>query len=141
MRIVTDDMSREPATVRPDDPLRKAVELVMVRRIRHIPVVDAEGRLAGIVTDRDVKRILPSPLEHVTRETYEAALDQTTVGRIMTKEPYTVQAGTSVQEAVRLMLEHKVGGLPVLEGEHLVGMFTQSDALRGYLDLMSRTHT
>jgi acetoin utilization protein AcuB len=138
MRTVRDDMSRQPTTLRPDDPLRRAVELVMVRRIRHIPVIGDGERLAGIVTDRDVKRVLPSPLAPLDRDSYESLLDDTTVSRIMTREPYTVQADTPVHDAVRVMLDHKVGGLPVLEDERVIGLFTQSDALRGYLELLAR---
>jgi acetoin utilization protein AcuB len=135
---VREFMTREPMTLQENARLRDAVELVMVRRIRHIPVLDAEGRLAGIVTDRDVKRSLPSPLSAIASEEYESILDETPVARVMTREPLTIEAGAKVSEAVETLLNSKVGGLPVIENGQLVGIFTERDALRGYLGLLRR---
>jgi len=133
---VRECMTREPVTLHVDDRLREAVELVLVRRIRHIPVLDEHGTLAGIVTDRDIKRTLPSPLSSAAREEYEAILETTAVGHVMSKEPITIDADADVSEAVRILVESRVGGLPVLEGGALVGIFTERDALRAYLDLL-----
>ena len=74
---VRDFMTKGPVTLREDDLLRQAVEIVMVRRIRHIPVLDQGGRLVGIVTDRDVQGTLPSPLSAAAPEEYEALLETT----------------------------------------------------------------
>jgi acetoin utilization protein AcuB len=131
-------MTREPATLKEDAILRDAVELVMVRRLRHIPVLGADGRLAGIVTDRDVKRSLPSPLSAIASEEYEMILDETPVTRVMTREPVTIDVGARVAEAVELLISAKVGGLPVVSEGQLVGIFTERDALRGYLALLQK---
>jgi acetoin utilization protein AcuB len=136
--LVREFMTREPTTLRDDALLREAVQLVMVRRIRHIPVVDAQGRLVGIITDRDVKRSLPSQLSAIASEEYELILDGTPVSRVMTREPHTVTADARVEEAVEKLLSAKVGGLPVIEGGRLTGIFTERDALRGYLQLLKR---
>jgi acetoin utilization protein AcuB len=136
---VRDYMTRELVTLREDDELRKAVELVMVRRIRHIPVVSDEGRLVGILADRDIKRILPSPLTNPAAAEFEEVLDSTPLGRVMTREPVTVDSGVTVEEAVTTLVKSKVGGLPVVEDGVLVGMFTKRDALRGYLELLRAT--
>lgn len=133
---VRDFMTRNPLTVRESDPLRQAVELVMVRRIRHIPVLSDDGRLVGIVTDRDIKRTLPSPLSSTAPEEHEAILETTPIGRVMTREPSTVEADSELSVAVALLIDRKIGGLPVLEAGKLVGVFTQRDALRGYLKLL-----
>jgi CBS domain-containing protein len=135
---VRDFMTRDPLTIKQSARLREAVELVMVRRIRHIPVLDEEGRLAGIVTDRDVKRSLPSPLSAIASEEYESILDDTPVSRVMTREPLTIEASAQIAEGVETLLNGKVGGLPVIENQRLIGIFTERDALRGYLKLLRR---
>lgn len=131
-------MTREPVTVAESARLRDAVELVMVRRIRHIPVVGADGRLVGIITDRDVKRSLPSPLSAIAAEEYESILDDTLVARVMTREPVTIGLQARVSEAIEVMIASKVGGLPVVADGRLVGIFTERDALKGYLALLKR---
>lgn len=131
--LVSDYMTRDVVTLREADTLRSAVELVLLRRVRHVPILDAGRRLVGIVTDRDVKRMLPSPLSVPPPDQYEALLDETPVGRAMTKEPVTIMSDAPLADAVQLMLDKRVGGLPVIEGDQLVGMLTQSDALRAFL--------
>jgi acetoin utilization protein AcuB len=133
---VRDFMTTEPVTLRTDDRLREAVELVMVRQIRHIPVLDAQDRLVGIVTDRDIKRTLPSPLSSTAREEYEALLETTAIGRVMSPNPITVEAGADVADAVQMLVQSRIGGLPVVENDRLVGIFTERDALRGYVELL-----
>jgi CBS domain-containing protein len=136
--LVREYMTRQPTTLRAEAKLRDAVELVMVRRIRHIPIVDGQGGLVGIITDRDVKRALPSQLSALAGEEYELILDGTPISRVMTREPHTVAADTPVAQAVEKLLAAKVGGLPVLDGGKLVGIFTERDALHGYLTLLQR---
>jgi acetoin utilization protein AcuB len=136
--FVRDLMTREPITVKASAKLRDAVELVMVRRIRHIPVLDEGGKLVGIITDRDVKRSLPSPLSAIAAEEYEMILDDTDIGRIMTREPATIGVEARVSEALELLISAKVGGLPVVSDGRLVGIFTERDALRGYLALLQK---
>ena len=131
-------MSREVLTVSPDDPLRAAVDLEMRKKIRHIPVVDGQGKLMGIVTDRDIKRALPSPLMRSAREDYEALLDGTAISQVMTREPQSIAPEASITEAVKLMVEKKVGGLPVVTAGKLVGMFTQTDALKLFLEQLQK---
>jgi CBS domain-containing protein len=133
---VRDFMTDKPVTLHDDDRLREAVELVMVRRIRHIPVLDAQQRLVGIVTDRDIKRTLPSPLSSSAREEYEALLETTAVGRVMSPNPITIDVDADVSDAVEILVQSRIGGLPVIDGGVLVGVFTERDALRGYVELL-----
>ena len=133
---VRDFMTRDPLTLRQDDLLRQAVEVVMVRRIRHIPVLDEKGSLVGIVTDRDVQGTLPSPLSAAAPEEYEALLETTPLARIMTKTVITVGADDLAAEAVETLLADRIDGLPVVENGRVVGIFTVRDALRAYLELL-----
>jgi acetoin utilization protein AcuB len=134
---VSELMSKDPVTLPADALLRQAVELDIVRRIRHIPILGGDGRLVGIVTDRDLKRVLPSPLSFVASEEYERILDTTPVSQVMTREPCTIEAGAPVVDALRVMIERRVGGLPVLDDGRVVGIITEKDMLRGYLRLLS----
>jgi acetoin utilization protein AcuB len=129
-------MTTQPVTLFEDDRLREAVELVTLHNVRHIPVLDRQGRLVGMVTDRDIKQTLPSPLSSAAREEYEALLETTPLGRVMSRNPLTVEAETDVADAVEVLVTRKIGGLPVLDDGVLVGIFTERDALRGYLDLL-----
>ena len=133
---VRDFMTKNPVTLRQDDLLREAVEVVMVRRIRHIPVLDEGGALVGIVTDRDVQGTLPSPLSAGAPEEYEALLETTPLARIMTRNVITVDADDLAAEAVETLLADRIDGLPVLEHGRLVGIFTVRDALRAYLETL-----
>lgn len=135
---VRDFMTKDPVTLRPDDLLRQAVEIVMVRRIRHIPVLDESGALVGIVTDRDVQGTLPSPLSAAAPEEYEALLETTPLSRIMTRNVITVGVDDLAAEAVETLLADRIDGLPVLDGGRLVGIFTVRDALRAYLEILRR---
>src|ERR1700733_931703 len=106
---VAQRMIKDPITLKFGDTLRTVVELEMQKRIRHFPVVDEQGHMKGIVTDRDIKRALPSPLLHLGEYSREKLLDETPIERIMTKSPITVAPGTPLAEAARIMLEKKVG--------------------------------
>lgn len=133
---VRDFMTKDPVIIREDDLLRPAVEIVMVRRMRHLPVLDASGRLVGIVTDRDIQKTLPSPLSAAAPEEYEALLETTPISRIMTKDVVTVGPDDLAAEAVETLLADRIDGLPVLENGRLVGIFTVRDALRAFLGLL-----
>ena len=125
-------MTRDPVTIEHRATVREAAKRMARADIGDV-IVMKDGKVHGIVTDRDMMRALPSPLSPPTSEEYEVLLDETPIERIMTREPLTVEADTSVKEAVRLMLDKKIGGLPVLRDGAVCGLFTQTDALRGYL--------
>lgn len=129
-------MTRDPITLSDGDALRVAVDLELKRRIRHFPVVSKDGKVIGILTDRDIKRGLPSPLAVADREEYERMLNETPVARMMTRDPMTVTSQTNVEDAVRMMVEKRIGGLPVVDEGVLVGVVTQTDALKLLLALL-----
>ncbi|MBN2370410.1 MAG: CBS domain-containing protein [Vicinamibacteria bacterium] len=126
-------MSKDPHTLHEDEPLAQAVELVVVRKMRHIPILNSQKALVGIVTDRDVKRSLPSPFSIAASEEYDRIVNDTPLSRVMTRDPVTIDADMEVEEAAQRILDLRVGGLPVLSQGKLVGVFTERDALRGLL--------
>ncbi len=129
---VAEVMSKDVLTVTPSETVGLAEELMAENRIRQIPVV--RGReLIGIVTDRDIRSFLSGSLTEGP-EVREKALT-TEVGGIMTTAPVTVSPDDPLEEAVELLLEEKIGGIPVVDGdEGLVGIVTYVDVLRCFLD-------
>jgi acetoin utilization protein AcuB len=133
--FVRDVMNREPVTVTPETTLPEAVALASRRGIRHLPIVH-EGRLIGIVSDRDLKRAMASPA--ISLETHELTylLNRLQMREIMTTEVITTGPTMPVEEAARLMVERKIGALPVTEGGRVVGIVTESDVLALFVSLL-----
>jgi acetoin utilization protein AcuB len=128
-------MTRNPATVAPHDSLRLAIALMKKGGFRRLPVVE-EHQLVGIVTDRDIRLITNSPV--ILREKWydEYLLDAIKVEACMTLDPITVIPDTSVEEAAKLMRDRKVGGLPVMQTDRLVGIVTETDVLNCFIELL-----
>jgi CBS domain-containing protein len=130
-------MTQNPEYLAPNATMREAVMLLQRRHIRHIPVVE-DGTLVGIVTDRDIRRASPSLLSGISQSDYDEVLESTQLSRIMTRQPLTLTPETEVGDAVRLLVEKRVGGLPVVREGRLVGIFTSSDALKVLLHVLAR---
>ena len=133
--LVEKRMKRDPVTVTPDDSFRHAMTLIRQKGIRHLPVVEG-GRLVGIVTDRDIRQTSPSPATSLEIHELHYLLERVTIREIMTKKVITVTADTPIEEAARLMLAHKIGGLPVLKDGILVGIITETDILQAFVGVM-----
>ncbi|MGE5263919.1 MAG: CBS domain-containing protein [Acidobacteriota bacterium] len=136
--LVDQVMTREPAVVAPNDPIRAAIERMRERGCRRLPVVE-NGKVVGIVSDRDLRRATNSPL--VLRERWydEFMLDHVQVRACMTANPVTVSPATPIVEAAKLMRDKKFGGLPVVADGRLVGIVTETDLLN-YLIQTLETH-
>jgi acetoin utilization protein AcuB len=128
---VRDLMTKEPLTVSLDTPVVEARRTMVDRRIRHLLVTDG-GRLAGIVTDRDIRLNLPSPATSLSVWEINYLLGRMTVGSIMTSTVITVEPGRDAVAAARLMLDHKIGALPVVDAGTVVGILTETDILRAF---------
>jgi CBS domain-containing protein len=127
--FVADVMSRDPATLKRNDKLSVAEDVMRLGRIRHLPVVDddEDRRLVGLVSLRDVFRgSLARALGYGT-VAQQRLLDMLLVKEVMTTEVVTTTPDTPLREAARLMSERKLGCLPVLAGEKLVGILTEGD--------------
>ncbi len=129
---VVDVMTREPLTLTPTETVGQADELMNQNKFRQIPVV-VNKELVGIVTDRDVRSFLSGSLLGDTYDR-ERALN-TPIREIMTAEPVTVSPEDELQDALELLIEEKIGGIPVVDdGEGLVGIITYVDMLRCFLN-------
>lgn len=132
---VADIMTANPVTVIPTNSIGTAIALMRAGGFRRLPVVE-NGRLVGIVTEHDLR--LASNAPTVMREQWydNYILQHIPVGNCMTRNPITIEADRPVSEAVRIMRDHKIGGLPVVEEDRLVGIITATDLLDYLLDLL-----
>lgn len=129
-------MSSSLVTLKPDQTLRDAVDLLRSKHIRHLPVVTDSG-LIGIVTDRDVKRATPSLLSGIEREEFDRVLDETKVYQFMTRDPITVAPDMGLKSVVKIFIDRKVGALPVVADGQLVGIVSEIDLLRVFHDSLA----
>ena len=126
--LVRDWMTTDVITITPDMTLPEAHQLMTNEEIRRLPVVDKGGRLVGIVSIGDVRSAEPSPATSLSIWELNYLLSTLTIGKIMTPSPYTITPEATLAEAARMMLEHRVSGLPVVdEAYHVIGIITESD--------------
>ena len=134
--LVGKRMRRDVITVSPEEGIRAAMKLIREERIRHLPVTEGR-RLVGIVTDRDLRRVAPSPATSLSVHELNYLLDKLKIKEVMTKEVVTVTPETTIEEAAKLIHDRKIGGLPVVEqGNELVGILTETDILEAFLEVM-----
>ena len=153
--LIKDRMTTDVITVRPETDVEEAHDLMKKNNFRRLPVVDTDGAIIGIVTDRDLRQVLipllagESLIERVRKGTevlkpsreekkfYYVASDST-VGDIMTKEVITVRPDDDLLESARLIIKQKIGGLPVVNDEgKVVGMMTEMDFFAALIDMLS----
>ncbi|MGH8069194.1 MAG: CBS and ACT domain-containing protein [Candidatus Entotheonellia bacterium] len=128
-------MTRDVITVRPHEKIIDAFELMQGRSIRHLPVIE-DGELKGLVTDRDIRlALIPSPLSTPEDRMYHlGALER--VDEIMTADLITVAPNTTIEEAAKLMAKYKIGAVPVVAKGQLVGILTETDILRVFIEML-----
>lgn len=127
---VREVMTGAVISVQPDTPVLEARHLMLDKRIRHLLITDPSGRLEGIITDRDIRLNLPSQATSLSVWEVNYLLTRLTVGSVMTKSVVTIGPEAPVSAAAKLMLEHRIGALPVVEAGRLVGIITETDMLR-----------
>lgn len=118
--LVIERMTRSPVTITGEATVKQALALVEEQEIRHLPVVDAEGVLVGILSEKDLLRV---PGDHQ-------------VGNVMTRDVITVTEYTALEEAARIMADQRVSSLPVMRNGKLVGIITETNLFKLFLDLL-----
>lgn len=126
--FVRDVMTTPVVSITSKTSLLDAALLLRGSSTRHLPVVE-DGRLVGLLTDRDLQRCAPSRLIPITEDAYNEVFAKTLVERVMTRAPQTVSSMTPLKEAVSLMQQTKYGCLPVVDNEALVGILTRGDLI------------
>lgn len=131
---VRDLMTEDPFTLSVKDNLETLYDMMDEKHIRHVPIVDKNGDLLGLVTHRDLIRgALHSDAELPISEQRQM-LRSITVETIMAPEVESIEANEDLLEAAQMMLENKFGCLPVVEGERLVGILTEADFVKHYIE-------
>ena len=130
---VRDLISGPPITIAPDTPVLEARRVMQTRSIRHLLVVEY-GRLVGIVTDRDIRLNMPSPATTLSVWEVNYLLARLTVREVMTTSVIVVEPDRGAQDAAALLVTEKIGALPVVDGDKLVGIVTETDFLRAFVE-------
>jgi CBS domain-containing protein len=126
---VRDWMTPDPVTVSPETTMRLAQKIMLEHGFRRLPVVQ-HNRVVGIVTHGDIREAEPSDASSLSIYEINFLVGKLDVKEIMTRRPVTVSPDAPIAVAAQLMLEHKIGGLPVVEGDRLVGIITETDICR-----------
>ncbi len=133
--LVRNKMTPNVITASPDTTLADALKLTRGNRIRHLPVVEAD-RLAGLVSDRDLRLAMPpvwaSDTDHAQ---LRAGLNTRQLREVMVTDIITTSPNSPIEDAARRLYEHRIGCLPVLDGDALVGIITETDVLRAFVEL------
>ena len=133
---VRDLMTPNPITTGPETPVFEARQLMFNQRIRHLLVV-SEERLQGIVTDRDIRLSLPSQATSLSVWEVNYLLARLTVGKVMSTKLVTIGPNCEAVDAARLMLTHRIGGLPVVDWGRVIGIVTETDIVRAFAESMA----
>ena len=128
MLTANDLMTVNPITVAPDTPLQELVDIMHQESYRHLPVVE-DAQLVGIITDRDVRIQLDSPVLQIERLNWAEEISQMTAATCMTTDPITVTPDTPIQQVIELLRAYKFGALPVVDEGVLVGIISTIDLL------------
>ncbi len=134
--LVKNRMSTPVITVGPDVPIMDALNTMKINKIRRMPVVDDKDALLGIISDKDLLNAGPSDATSLSVWEINYLVAKITVKKVMTKKVLAVREDTPIEEAARIMVDNKVGGLPVMDGKKIVGMITESDLFKILLELM-----
>ena len=134
--LVGERMTRPVITVRPEMPIQEALNLMRTEHIRRAPVVDGRGRLVGMVSERDLLHASPSEATSLSIWESHYLLSKITVERVMARQVVTISEQTPIEEAARIMADNRLGGLPVLRDGEVVGIVTETDLFKVFLELL-----
>jgi acetoin utilization protein AcuB len=139
--LVGERMSHPVITVSPKMPMQEAHKLMRDENVRRLPVVDDRGKLVGIVSESDFLHASPSDVSTLSVWEMNYMLSKITVEKIMTREVITTNNDTPIEEAARVMVDTKVGGLPVMRAGELVGIITETDLFKIFLEMLGARET
>jgi acetoin utilization protein AcuB len=133
--LVKERMTPNPITIKPDISMAEAMAWMRRENVRRFPVVDKNGKLIGIVTRDDLLHASPSSVTSLNMWEINYLLSQVKVRDVMTKDVVTIKEDCPIEEAARIMADNKIGGLPVMRDDMVVGVITESDLFKVFLEL------
>lgn len=128
--LVRERMTASPITVHPETSFQDAFQLLREKKIRRLPVVDKAGELVGIVVEKDLLYASPSPATSLNVYEVHYLLSKLAIQDVMTKRVITIGDDCPLEEAARIMIDHKIGSLPVVHHKRLVGIITETDVFK-----------
>ena len=133
--FVGERMSRPVISVSPDSPINDVLAMFKKEHIRRAPVIK-DGKLVGIVSERDLLNASPSPVTTLSVWELNYLISKVKIKNVMSRKVITVNRDTPIEEVARIMADKKIGGLPVVDGDRVVGMITETDLFKAFLELM-----
>jgi acetoin utilization protein AcuB len=131
-------MTHHPITVPPDMTVSEALRFMREQKVRRFPVIDRKDKkLIGIITEKELLYASPSPATSLSIHEINYLLSKITVEKVMSTDLITVTEDTPIEEAALLMIDHNVGALPVMRGETLVGIITETDLFKTFIELFA----
>lgn len=134
--LVKDRMTLKPITIQPETTHKQASELLKEHNIHHLPVVDKQGRLVGIVVEEDLLAAQPSPATTLSIYEIHGLLSKLQIKQIMSHPVFTTTPDCPLEEAARLMLDQGIGSLPVMEHDQIIGIITDTDIFETLVTLL-----
>lgn len=134
--LVGDRMSKPVLSVSPETPVQDALAQMRKENVSRYPVLNKKGKLVGIVSESDLLNASPSDATTLSVWEINYLLSKITVERVMSKNVITVEEDSTLEEAARLMADHRIGGLPVMRNDSVVGIITETDLFRLFLEMM-----
>jgi len=138
--LVKDRMTPNPETVTTDTSLKDALGLVRSRPFRHLPVLEENGKLAGIVTEKSLVYASPTPTTTLSVFEVDYILSRTKIGQVIEGPVVTVGPNLPIEEAARVMIDHRIGCLPVVEDDELIGIISDTDIFRVFVEGLGGGH-
>ncbi len=139
--FVKEHMTQNPVTVTPDTSVPDALRIMREKQVRRLPILDRHGKLVGIVTDKALLHASPSPATSLAVWEITELYTKLKVEKVMSRDVVTIPEDTLLEEAARIMVDSEVGGLPVMHGDTLVGIITESDLFKVLLKLLGGRRT
>lgn len=134
--LVGERMAHPVITVPPDMPIQEALNLMHKEKVRRFPVVDNHGKMVGLVSEKDLLNASPSDATTLSVWEISYLLSKITVEKVMSKKLITITEDTPIEDAARLMADKKIGSLPVLRDNELVGIITETSLFKILIELM-----